>query len=150
MASIRLTHHALHRNWMTLNANHTADRQRVGSVTHASNNEAFVTRGSTTTVNHIPMLTVGQLRTEPTFTCCALRATHHLDENLANIYLHIASGTICHHQGIGRGPQHMIGGLSSPSSLRVSRHRSVQLMILVDCYVAHHSIEVSHFVDGCP
>lgn len=102
MASIRLAHHALHRNWMTPNANHTADRRRVGSVTHASNNEAFVTKGSTTSVDHIPMLTVGLLRTEPTFTCCALRAPHHLNEILANICLHIASGTICHHPGIGR------------------------------------------------
>ena len=84
IASIRLAHYALHRNWMTPNANHAGDRRRMGSVTLASNNKAFVTKGSTTSVDRIPMLTVGLLRTEPTQTRCALRAPHHLNVILAN------------------------------------------------------------------
>ena len=63
MASIRPAQHALHRKRMSPNAIHTADRRRrrVGSITHAGNNKAFVSRSSTTFVNCIPMLTVGLL-----------------------------------------------------------------------------------------
>ena len=57
----------------------------MGSVIHADNNKAFVTKGSTTLVDRIPMLIIGLLRAEPTFTSCAQWALHHLNEMLANL-----------------------------------------------------------------
>ena len=75
---------------------------RADANTFLCNDKAFVTTGSTTSVDRIPMLTVGLLRTEPTFTTCALRAPHHLNEFLANICLLLALATIYHHPGIGR------------------------------------------------
>ena len=74
----------------------------MGSLTHADNNMAFVLKSSTKIVNRIPMLMIGPVRGEPTFTILAQRALHHLNEVLANLRLLIASAPICHHPGFGR------------------------------------------------
>ena len=84
------------------NANHTVDLRRVGSLTHADNNIAFVLKSSTRTVNRIPMLIIRRFRGQPAITILAQRALHHLNEIMAQRRLLIASAPICHHPPFGR------------------------------------------------
>ena len=80
------------------NANHTVDRRRVASLTHADNNMAFVLKSSNI-VNRIPMLMICPFGDEPTH---AQRALHHVPELLPTLRLLIASAPICHHPVFGR------------------------------------------------
>ena len=129
MVSIHPTISAHHRKWKKPAAMHTAEGWRVGSATHANNNnnnnnnKVLMTRGSTSSMDRIPMLTIGLLRRKPTFASCALWALHKLNENLAKALI---PGSTCHRlppPNLRKVFPHMIGGLFSPHELRVSRCR---------------------------
>ena len=105
MVSIHPTMYAHRRNWTNTRCDSHCGLPEVGIVTHADNNSAEFSRGSTAFVDRLPMLTNGLLRTEPTF-ASAIRALHKLYETLPQLCFAVAPATVCNHPGL-RGYFHI-------------------------------------------
>ena len=124
---------------------HIGNCRRVGSFAHAdNNNEAFVTKGSTRSVNTLEILAVGRLRIEPTFASRALRALHHLHEVGTYLLLTTAPATGCTKPGSGGAFN--VWGVDLPHLFDdLSIDVEIQFAMIVDHQVAYLPVKVLHF-----